>query len=70
MCKERLATLDDWFAFAFDEAVDAVRYRVDVMIAAKEGSLPNLREFFRSNQNYKLMVDRLLERISGRTRRR
>jgi hypothetical protein len=62
--KARLATIDDWFAEAFGESLDAVRYRVEMAEeqAAEAGEarkLPNLREFFRKPENFRRMMDRL-----------
>ena len=66
IARARLATLNDWFDEAFDVGVDAVRYWIDVSRMAS-GPLTNLREFFRSMDNYREMVDRL-RHVSPRTR--
>lgn len=53
-----IATIGDWFDQAFNVAVETVRYRMDVF-RDSTGPLTNLREYFRSNENYRKMVQRL-----------
>jgi len=52
----------DWFDRAFDAGVEAVMYRMDVTTASS-GSIKYLREFFRTPENYKMMVERLKKQM-------
>ncbi len=61
--RARLATIDDWFGQAFDEATGAVRYRMDVF-TEPTGLLTNLREYFRNTEHY--IKDDRTTKTSGR----
>jgi|GEM_PF-1585063 len=60
--KARIATMSDWFDRAFDAGVEAVMYRMDVTTASS-GSIKYLREFFRTPENYRMMVERLKKQM-------
>jgi hypothetical protein len=60
--KARIATMADWFDKSFDAGVEAVMYRMDVTTASS-GSIKYLREFFRTPENYKMMVERLKKQM-------
>ncbi len=58
----RRLSIGDWFNEAFDAALEAVAYRIDVTVDAS-GPISSLRNFFRDMDNYHRMVSRLHRRV-------
>ena len=61
--RKRIEDIPEWFDKAFDMGAEAVMYRMDVTTASS-GSIKYLREFFRTPENYKKMLERLQKQMT------